>query len=60
MNAELKRVIVNFIIDNEKEFQIHNTTVAKFRPYIYDTDGEHLIGGYEVYDFIDNAIKLLR
>ena len=60
MNTELKRAIVNFIIDNEKEFQIHNETMVKFRTYIYDTEGEHLIGGDEVYNFISDAIKLLR
>ena len=59
MKKELKQAIVNFILDNEKEFQIHNATNGKFRPYIYDTDGEYLIGGEDVRNFINNAIELL-
>lgn len=59
MKKELKQAIVNFIFDNEKEFQIINTTTDKFRPYIYDNEGEYLIGGKDVYDFIKDAIKLL-
>lgn len=60
MNTELKKAIVNFIFDNEKEFQLPNATTNKFRPYIYDDKGEYLIGGQEVSKFIDEAIKLLR
>ena len=60
MKTELKKVIVNFIFDNEKEFQIINATVSKFRAYIYDESGEYLIGGKEVAEFIDSAINLLK
>lgn len=60
MKTELKKAIVNFIFDNEKEFQLHNATTNKFRPYIYDDKGEYLIGGQDVSEFIDKAIKLLR
>ena len=60
MKTELKKVIVNFIFDNEKEFQIINATVSKFRAYIYDESGEYLIGGKEVSEFINSAINLLR
>lgn len=59
MNKELKRAIVNFIFDNEKEFQIVNATMNKFSKYIYDIDGEYLIGGEVVSQFIDDAIELL-
>ena len=59
MHTELKKTIVNFIFDNEKEFQINNATTNKFRAYIYDTEGNYLIGGQEVSEFISNAIKLL-
>ena len=36
MNKKLKQAIVNFIIENEKEFQLTNRTAEEFRPYIYD------------------------
>lgn len=60
MNTQLKKAIVIFILDNEKEFQIIRATVEKFRAYIYDSDGHYLIGGEDVANFIDEAIKLLQ
>jgi len=60
MKKELKQAIVNFIFDNDKEFQLFSATAEKFRPYIYTNDGQYLIGGEEVNDFISAAIKLLN
>jgi hypothetical protein len=60
MNTELKKEIVNFIFDNCNEFQITNATVKEFRLYIYDDKGNFLIGGVDVAEFIQKAIKLLR
>ena len=59
MNKKLKQAIVNFIIENEKEFQLTNRTAEEFRPYIYDNKGKYLIGGEEVLNFIRDAEKLL-
>lgn len=59
MKKELKQAIVNFILDNEKEFQLHNATTRNFREYIYTSKGEYLIGGDDVADFIKKAIDLL-
>jgi len=59
MKKELKQVIVNFIFDNEKEFQIVKTTIDKFSAYIYDRNGQYLIGGEDVRNFIKEAIALL-
>jgi len=59
MKTELKKAIVNFIFDNEKEFQITNTTIQKFRAYIYDPEGSYLIGGKDVVEFIKDSTKLL-
>lgn len=60
MNTELKKEIVNFIFDNSNEFQIINYTVNEFKLYIYNNEGNFLIGGKEVSEFISEAIKLLR
>jgi len=60
MNTELKKAIVNFIFENENEFQLHNATSEKFRPYIYDASGNYLIGGEEVSEFITNFLKLMK
>lgn len=59
MNKELKKAIVNYILDNSKEFQLTNATTEHFRPYIYDSKGNYLIGGEDVANFIREAIKLL-
>jgi len=59
MKKELKKAIVNYIFDNEKDFQLVNNTTDKFRAYIYDSKGEYLIGGDDVKDFINQAIELL-
>ena len=60
MNKELKKAIIIFILENEKEFQVVNVTSEKFRPYIYDSTGGYLIGGKEVHQFIRDAVKLLE
>jgi len=60
MNKNLKKAIVNFIIDNEREFQIINRTSDEFKEYIYSKDGEYLIGGEDVLTFIREAIELLN
>ena len=58
MKKELKKAIIDFIFEKEKEFQLHNATIEKFRPYIYDANGNYLIGGEDVANFISKAIKL--
>lgn len=59
MRTELKKAIIDFIFEKEKEFQINNAVTQKFRAYIYDADGNYLIGWEDVYEFIKNAIKLI-
>jgi hypothetical protein len=59
MKPQLKKGIIDFIFENEKEFQINNAVTQKFRVYIYDADGNFLIGGEDVYEFIKDAIKLI-
>ena len=59
MNRELKKVIFNWLCDNENEWQRTNSCRKVFREYIYNKDGEHLIGGEQVSDFITEADKLI-
>ena len=59
MNIELKKLIINYIIDNINEFQLCNSSITKFRPYIFDEEGDCLIGGDDVYEFIVASIELL-
>lgn len=60
MRLELKKAILNYMIENINCFNLLNQTVEHFRCYIYDKDGEHLIGGSAVYEFIKDAEFLLK
>ena len=59
MNKELKKVIINWLLDNENKWQRVNTCTENFRNYIYDDSGNYIIGGEVVSDFIRSADKLL-
>lgn len=59
METELKQAIVGYIFAHKDEFQLHNATVNEFRAYIYNEQGEYLIGGEKVAEFIDQALKVL-
>jgi hypothetical protein len=61
INLKLKQAIINyiFIFDNVKDFQLHNLTSTAFKAYIYDEEGNYLIGGEEVANFIRDAITLI-
>ena len=59
MNKELKKAIINWLLDNENRWQRINECIKEFREYIYNSYGNYLIGGQEVLNFIDEADSLL-
>lgn len=59
MHNELKKAIVNFMLDNVKEFQLINRTSQEFKQYIYTDKGEYCIGGKEVSEFINKVDKYI-
>ena len=59
MHKELKKVIVYWLLDNENIWQRRNACREEFRPYIYNADGNYLIGGKEVVEFIDRVDEVL-
>jgi hypothetical protein len=59
MKKELKQAIINFIFENDKEFQLLNRTKEVFREYIYNSKGSYLIGGEDVALFIKQSINLI-
>jgi len=59
MNIELKKAIINSIFEEINQFQLINLIIARYRPYIYDNDGNYLLGGKDVVNFIEKAIKLI-
>ena len=58
-DKELKKEIVNWLFANENVFNRYNCCVNAFRAYIYDANGNYLIGGQETAEFIEKAEKLL-
>jgi len=60
MSLELKKAIMDYIFENLNDFQVINNTVKHFSAYIYDSEGNHLIGGEAIHNFIVGAVKLVR
>ena len=58
MNQELKDEIITTIQENKDQFQLNNFIVAYFHGYIYNEQGNYLIGGEKVAQFINDFIKL--
>ena len=56
---ELKKAIIDWLFANKNAWQRTNACRKYFRPYIYNADGNYLIGGEEVSDFITEADKLI-
>ena len=59
MHKELKKAIIEWLLENENEWQRLNSCKQEFRNYIYDNEGNYLIGGEDVSNFINEADDLL-
>lgn len=59
MYKELKAAILNWLLENENQWQRVNACTDNFRAYIYDAAGNYLIGGKAVSDFIAQADALI-
>lgn len=59
MYKKLKAEILKWLLEHEKEWQRVNACIEEFRSYIYNADGNYLIGGQTVSEFITEADKLL-
>ena len=57
---ELKLEIVQWLIEHKKEHQLTIACHEHFRPYIYDAEGNYLIGGKNISNFISNMEKVLE
>ena len=58
-DKELKKEIIFWLLEHENTWQRVNTCVDELRNYIYKDNGDYLIGGASVLDFIKKADKLL-
>jgi len=59
IHTELKKAIFNYMIENRDLFQLVNSTISHFREYIYNSEGNYLIGWKEVAEFITELSKLI-
>ena len=58
MDQELKDAIIKAVQENKDEFQLTNWITGQFSEYVYNNDGEYLIGGEKVVQFINDFIKI--
>lgn len=59
MKKELKREILKWLLDNENRWQRVIECNKAFKLYIYNNEGNYLIGGEEVSNFIEEADRLI-
>lgn len=59
LNFELMKAIIDWLFENKDVWQRTNACTEAFRAYIYDADGNYLIGGKNVAEFIKKADKLI-
>ncbi len=59
MRFELKKAIIEWMVENVSLFQLTNNTREHFKEYIYTSDGQYLIGGKQVSDFISDMSDIL-
>ena len=59
MYKELKQAIIEWLLENKNQWQRLSACKEHFRNYIYDNEGNYIIGGKIVSDFINEADKLI-
>ena len=59
MYKELKAEILKWLLKHENEWQRVNACREAFRQYIFNVEGNYIIGGQTVSEFITEADKLL-
>ena len=60
MELELKKAIIDFMIENQDHFQLVNETNNHFRQYIYTPEGNFCIGGKKVNEFISKVYEIIK
>ena len=59
MNKKLKKEIIKWFWDNENEFQRINKAAEVFRQYIFNSNGNFIHGGKDVYNFLAKVDNFL-
>lgn len=60
MNHTLQKAIMDWLFEHRELFGLKQGATQEFRAYIYDADGQYLIGGARVNGFISKAIELIK
>lgn len=55
MHKELKKAILEWLLENERRVSRVNGCCEEFESYIYNSNGNYLIGGKDVYRFIQRS-----
>ena len=58
-DKELMKEIINWLFAHENEWQRINACIDEFRNYIYQDNGNYLIGGENIVRFIEKVDKLI-
>lgn len=59
VRTDLKKAIIDWLFEHENSWQRRIVCYDTFKTYIYDSLGNYLIGGKDVYDFIAMADDLI-
>ena len=59
MYMELKQEIIKWLMENPNTWNRNNACREAFREYIFNSEGNYLIGGENVSNFITAAEKLI-
>lgn len=59
VHPALKKVIIDWLFDHPNVWNRKNVCTDTFRAYVYDSAGNYLIGGKDVYEFIGAAEELI-
>lgn len=57
INVDVKVAIIKWFTENINRWQRVISCYNAFRPYIYDSEGNYLIGGKEIGEFIEYIDK---
>lgn len=59
INLELKKAIFDYLVEHKDTRNRLNFVREHFREYIYNSEGNYLIWGKEIYEFIKELDKLI-
>lgn len=59
IHKDLKKAIILWLLENENEWNRVTSCYQAFRAYIYNEEGDYLIGGEDVAEFIRKADDLI-